>query len=722
VQENKPLVILERFSDVEPHINSAITWANSDRNALGFLPALVFTEQARKGNLLVATMKGREGHFEYAGHLLFDARQSKAKILQVFVKPEARQKSTARRMLDRLKEHLTELHFISIYANVAEDLSEANAFWERNGFYIQRTRPGGKTRNRVILVRCHELNTPQLFERSGISLSNPFGLDIRYQGEKPIYLLDLNVLFDLRPRRPRNKATLDLFRAERHGACQLALSAELKSELTRTAAVAPHSDPMHTWAAIFITFPLPPDREKAKLIDTIGAIVFPEQKRTGRYSTNDLSDLTHLATAVHHRLAGFITNDAAILAMGKEIESVFNIHISSPHLFEPSDDWAREELSETSGVGETLAVCPMSIEREWELRQMLLRLGISDSEVVSDWGAVDTSERSLQRLIVLTKNGRLAGYLASRRRINESFISGRLAVDESASEAEAVGRLLLNKLLSRTRNLTPGQLYLQLAPKQVVARELAAGLGFFGRESSSTLFKLALNRIVSPDNWHETISELDSLAQFKLPNVCPTFNNIDQQVEVMCPDGNRRYVSLYDLESGFSPALFCLPGRPAVITPIQKVFALPLLEHSPQGSLLPRARATQYSERHYLSAEKTLKFFVRGTIMLFYESGKNGGSKSIVAIARVRNAYLKPEDAINRADFDPSVLNVETLSSIGRSKSKTVTVFDNLILLPKPVAMNDLIEMGCGKPYQLLSTRPITFEQLNKILNKALFP
>src|SRR5690606_41556094 len=111
-------------------------------------------------------------------------------------------------------------------------------------------------------------------------------------------------------------------------------------------------------------------------------------------------------------------NDDAILSIGKEIESVCNIHISSAHLFEPSDDWAREELSETSDVGETLAVCPMSIEREWELRQMLLQLGISDSEVVSDWGAVDTSERSLQRLIVLTKNGRLAGYLASRRRIN----------------------------------------------------------------------------------------------------------------------------------------------------------------------------------------------------------------------------------------------------------------------------------------------------------------
>ena len=131
------------------------------------------------------------------------------------------------------------------------------------------------------------------------------------------------MLFDLGPRRPRNAAALDLFRAERHGACQLALSAELKDELVRTAAKAPRTDPMQSWAAIFITSSLPPDADKTRLVDALGRLIFPDRARDGSYTANDLSDLTHLATAVHHRLTGFITSDEAILAAGKEIEAVF---------------------------------------------------------------------------------------------------------------------------------------------------------------------------------------------------------------------------------------------------------------------------------------------------------------------------------------------------------------------------------------------------------------
>ena len=192
-REDVQIVVLERFPDVLSHLADVIAWADSAEESLGFFPRKSLQSRRAKGNLFVAVTIGDGGRLVYAGHLVFDARHSKAKVLQVFVKPEARRHGTARRMLDRLKEHLTKLHFISIYGNVAEDLRDANAFWERNGFYVQRTRPGGKTRNRTILVRCHELSSPQLFERSGITSKNPFGLDTGLQEDKAIYLLDLNV-------------------------------------------------------------------------------------------------------------------------------------------------------------------------------------------------------------------------------------------------------------------------------------------------------------------------------------------------------------------------------------------------------------------------------------------------------------------------------------------------------------------------------------------------
>jgi N-acetylglutamate synthase-like GNAT family acetyltransferase len=636
------------------------------------------------------------------------------------VAPDERRHGIAQRLLNRLKEHLVELHFISVYAGVAEELQDANAFWERNGFYVQRTRPGGKTRNRTILMRSHELSSPQLFERSGISSGNPFGLETELQGEKPIYLLDLNVLFDLGPRRPRNEFALDVFHAERHGACQLALSAELRAELVRTATSAQRSDPMHNWATIFITFSTPPDPEKHRLIDVLSSLVFPNKLRGKNLSANELSDLTHLATAVHHRLAGFITNDNAILAAARQIEEQFDIHVVSPLVFQPSDDLSnREDLIETATGGTTLTAAPIDAEGERLLRQMLKRLGIADSDAIAHWGALDTAERTVHRTAVIS-DGRLVGYLACPRGMEDSVVTARLAIDEADAHTHAAGRLLLNRLLSLAKERAPRRVNLHLAPRQVAARELALGLGFAGAENGSSLFKLVLNRVVTPGNWAATAANLSRLAQLKLPAACPTFKGMDQQIEVLCPDGNRRYVSLQDLESGLAPAIFYLSGRPAVITPIQKEFAVHLLEHSAQSTFLPRARAAQYMERHYFSAERTLQFFARGTIILFYESGKGGGSAAIVAIGRVKRAFLKQEENIDQSDFNPSVMNPRTLASIGSSSAKTVTAFDNLIVLPKPVPLKLLQRIGCGAAHQLITTRPITAEQLDKILSEAL--
>jgi GNAT superfamily N-acetyltransferase/predicted nucleic acid-binding protein len=433
-REEMQIVVLERCSDVQPYLADVVRWGDSDKVALGFLPTQVYGLQAQKGNLFVATTLSA-GRLHYAGHLLFDARHPRARVLQIFVMPDARRHGTAKRLLDRLKEHLTELHYISIYAGVAEDLSDANAFWERNGFYVQRTRPGGKTRDRTILARSHELSSPQLFERSGISAGNPFGLGNEFQDQKPIYLLDLNVLFDLGPRRPRKELALDVFHAERHGACQLALSAELRAELVRTATAAQRSDPMHNWAAIFITFPVPPDAEKAELIKALSALVFPERARTLNFSANDLSDLTHLATAVHHRLAGFITNDDTILSAAGQIERKFDLHVVSPLVFQPPcDPTEREEQFETTTAGATLTAAPMPADNEDLLGKMLRGLGVVDSDAIAHWGALDTAERTVQRVAVASAD-RLVGYLACPRQMETSVVTGRLALDEADPHA-----------------------------------------------------------------------------------------------------------------------------------------------------------------------------------------------------------------------------------------------------------------------------------------------
>lgn len=713
-------LIFETVSEVAPFIDEVIEAANRERLALGFLPTSLFKEQARKGNLFVVVRLSEGPKLSYAGHLMFDARRAHASVLQLHVIPELQGHGIAQRLLGRLKAHLEELGFISIHARVAEDLKQANRFWERNGFYVRSIAPGGKARDRTILIRSHELTSQQLFERSGITGQNPFGLDISHRTERPIYLLDLNVLFDFGPRRPRRDAAVDLFRAERFGSCELALSAELQEELVRNLAAPGRTDPMLAWATTFITFPVPPKVDKERLLADLGGIVFPTSEKDRAFTPNEKSDLTHLATAIHHRLAGFITSDDAVLAAAPVLEARYGIDVISPTAFQPAERFEadREEMLESGNAGESIMVTTLPATGESELRQMLTRLGIPDADAISLWGAADSTERIIQRTAVLSE-GRLVGYLGCTRQVEGSTIFGRLAIDERQPNATQAARLLMNKLLMKACDASPAQVRVHLAPRQVIAREVAAVLGFAGSEDGAVLSKLVINRVVTLKNWSTTTSGLHALAKLRLPATCPPFRDFDQQVEIQCPDGNRRFVRLQELESGLSPAIFCLPGRDAVITPILREFAEPLLGHSRQDSFLPRARASQYSERHYISSKKTLKLFAPGTIMLFYESSKGGGSSSIVAIARVRRAYLKADKATTASDLDPSVLSSETLSMIGLSDLKTVTAFDNVIHLPRPVGLASLKRLGCGESTQLITTRRIAPEQLQRILEEG---
>ncbi len=132
--------------------------------------------------------------------------------------------------------------------------------------------------------------------------------------------------------------------------------------------------------------------------------------------------------------------------------------------------------------------------------------------------------------------------------------------------------------------------------------------------------------------------------------------------------------------------------------------------------LLPRSKALLYQQRHYLSSPKTLKAFQRGSLMFFYESSRSKGLTAVVAMARVNNAYLSAEGAIDKGDLDRSALEAGDLAAIGKSAIKTVIAFSNLIMMHKPVPLESLKKLGCGDATQLLTSRPLTSEQIENIL------
>ena len=714
--ESDRFKIVSGFARTSPFLGEIQKAADEHRNSLGFLAKSVFEEFARRDHLYVLT-EDQEGGRLYAGHLLFERRFPRAHIVQMLVLQQHRRHRLATKLIDYLKTSLTQDGFSSIYARVAEDLIDANAFWDRQQFYVQRVEKGGATRNRQILVRCHELESPQLFPASGINAHNPLGLQISSSDVIPMFLLDLDVLYDLAPRRLRHDDALSLFQAERMNYCRLAISIEIREELRRTA----HqgiTDPMEAYLNIFPSFPLSKGDDATVLLKELVELIFPTKTDFQKLKPSELSDLHHVATVVQHDLAGLVTNDGAILSAAPQIASKYGIEIVSPTAFsleesKPSENSAFEATQEA-----TLTLQDISSNDEARVHALLSKLKLSGSKIASEWLPTDTRARIAVRRVVWNDDT-LLGYLTWAAKDSTGVTIARIAVNEADSQAENAARVMLVHLLEQLAQQGPKKVRLELPPHQSVVRDLAIGFGFRGTPDQHYLGKQILGRVLTNNMWGIYQTELAIKGGLKLPTRMPVYRSADQQIQVLTPDGNQTHVKLDVLETLLSPALLCLPGRPAVITPVQKKFSGPLLGHSAQTSLLPAGTASLYHDRHYLSNHRTLRHFKRGTLILFYESMKQGGRGAIIAIGRVREAYLKPAETLGESDLVHSVFTSESLSRIGKSIMKTVTVFDNIFQLPHHVPLMTLKRIGCGRPNDLITTRALNDEQLQEILKEA---
>lgn len=710
-----PLEVLEGFEATGPWLDEVCKASDAHRNELGFLARSVFEQFARRDGLYVLLAKTSAGP-QYAGHLLFDRRFPRAHVRQMFTLSNYRRRGAASQLLDHLRHSLTKSCFIALYARVAEDLTIANAFWHKQHFYIQRSELGGATRNRQILVRCLELESPQLFPKSGLNDHNPLGLIEPATNDLPMYLLDMNVLFDVQPRRLRRMDVVGLFQAERMNFCRLAISNEVRDELQRNLQ-ARHTDPMEAYIDTFPCLPVDNHNETDGIFQELITLVFPRAVELQPLTANERSDLRHVITAIQHDLAGLVTNDLALLAAAPSIEQKFGIQVLSSDAFELEESAENSEKAFETVEKKTLRLVSLSAEHEPAAREFLSKkVRLSGSAIAASWLPIETQGRIAIRSAVWSDSS-CVGYITWPVLITaDSMTIARAAVDESHPQALEVARVLLLHLIDRLCSNGPRQVKLELPPRQSYLREVGVVLGFVGSPQGQHLIKSMLGIVLTPAKWEAGKAALVAKGGPQLPPQPPKYIGPDQQLVVHTPDGNRNYVSLDRLESLLSPTLFCLPGRPAIISSIRRNYAEPLLGHSLQGSLFPELSASLHSDRIYLSQPSSLKHFKRGTLMLFYESSKDKGRGQVVALARVREAYLKPCDSFEVCDLQQSVLTTATLTDIGKSVMKTVTVFDNIFPLPNPVDYKVLKRLGCGRPNDLITTHAISDEQLQAIL------
>ncbi len=246
--------ILQRPEQVVCWIDQVRSLADAHRRELGFLPESAYCDAAMKGNLWAAI---DEKSRQLRGHLLFGGQYPHLKIFQICVRPECRSTGTAGKLISALIRYGEESDHLTISARVSSKLA-ANSFWKKSGFRITRQTPG-KGAETTINVYALDLDVPSLFGtdlRHGRRPRGTTGMVLdtkRPLLQTPLYVIDLNVFFDVVRNRDTGEAS-QLMSAALKQQIRLFVTPEFVTELVRSSHNR-NADPILEFAKTLPTLP-----------------------------------------------------------------------------------------------------------------------------------------------------------------------------------------------------------------------------------------------------------------------------------------------------------------------------------------------------------------------------------------------------------------------------------------------------------------------------------
>ena len=717
--------ILSKPDDVSAFIQQAQRAGDSEKEALGFLPERAYKEAADQGKLLIALAQDASGS-SYAGHLLHGGVFPQVKIFQIFTVPQFRGNGVGRRLVETIVRSAERLQFMSVSAKVADDLT-ANAFWEHLGFEIVRTKKGGRTTGRTINVRVRELDTPRLFRLvAPPSDSSPQDLRLtsRLFDVSPIYVLDLNILFDLVKKRTYVNEVGRIVRASFNNLVRLAITDEFIRELERTSTPTP-TDPILELALKLPRLQMPPSELASHIILELGTVLFPDAVASGTLRVQDQSDLVHLATAIHNKASGFVTSEKAILRARSILQSKYSLDVIGASEFadtvEPSDMEGTPEVRALSD-GQVLQGRPVLEKDSPEIESFLFRMRCPQ-QLVQDVLRPDPG-RPHRRIVVTCEASVIAFGIWDVPSAVRLQVQTFLCVDEDHSAVGIAADFLLDSMSRESFADYPIQLSLRLLSGHVTTKRIAAAHGFrpdANESSGSSLQKIALGRGATPKNWISLCQQLKKGMEIELPASIPDYQSLEQSILIKGPTGQAVSISLEGIETLLSPAIFFLPGRSGAIVPIRRIYAADLIGGAKQLSLLVSPEAVLLRERVYFSNPRTARVLTKGIPVLFYESGRKGGSASVTAAARIVRSEIVSKDGANQELLRRGVLDKKVLNKICLSKTFVATTIDNIMLFRNPVRLERLRTIGAIDGANLITARPLSAEQMIQIVEEGLY-
>ena len=709
-------------SKVKNYIDEIRSLADTDKSALGFLPASAYHEAGMRGHLWIAIGDDRR----LRGYLFFGGRFPRLRVVQLYVRPDCRRSGTARTLIAELVKHGESHDYLTIAARVAVDLVKANAFWKANGFSATR-RTASALGKRSLNVYIRDLNVPSLFrdERAQVPALEDSKL-IRYPRpifSTPSYVIDLNVFFDVVRHRDHGEASLLLslgFDSE----LRLRVTAEFAEELQRSATDG-SPDPVLEFAKNLPTLPkLDPEAVKP-IVEALRTILRPGTQKTGRSAVNDASDLIHLASCIQHRAYGFITRDAVILQRAAALYQEYRLRVVSPADFSDLfDDDAGRQHPQRAIVGRhEIEIADLDERNRAEAEDFLHRLGV-DSHTTSSCLASGISRRPRSRRVART-GGRIMGVGSWANAGLGGTANLYLYIDEDLGNSESViDRFFLESSMNAGRYGRLLRLDLAIAPRQEKTRAVAINIGFRPPErqdqhSNVALTKVSFKGVVGVGNWLLFRHAFKTMTNYMLHETMPSWNMITNTGIVMEPNEAGRTVTIspFDFETLASPCALLYPGRTAVIVPIKEGYANELLPSTQgQKSFFPQREVEFRLERAYFFAAGKHALLPKGTIVVFYVSGPRSEA---IAFARVTfsDTMTKTQALLH---LGRGVLTEDELDRRKNEKDEVAAfTFDNVLLFQKNLSYGELKHAGCIGGANLRTAQSLSHQKLCWIAGRA---
>jgi ribosomal protein S18 acetylase RimI-like enzyme len=719
LSRSQRLFEIERKPDEVPRlVQSVQTNADSNRDALGFLPAQAYEQAARQGTLFVAVDR-RGQSSRYAGHILFGATYPHAKIFQVYVATEQRKHGVGRLLVQTLLELLEEKQYLSVTARVASELP-SNAFWDSLKFKIVATKSGGATRGRTINIRARQFNTPALFGYrrpvSGIPLTDPL------PNFTTILAIDLNVFFDVVKRRPRSEYGAVVMSAAFNNIMRLTVTHEFAIELRRSATTT--QDPILEFALQLPTLPAPPNGVNGQIVDELAAIVFPARAAAGNLTVQDRSDLIHLAIAAHHKIAAFVTAEDALVRASQAIETRFGIRTlqvkdlaetlkSVTSVSSPFDIGFSDRDLRSSDVTATHSVAIRALADSVKLPRDLRSLAIAE-------GVQASTRRSL---VIAFEDQVICAAFWQPQSVLQGGLEALLLVDEDQVSSLVAVNALLNRLSRIASERGPARVQILIPNSAVGTQDVAIRYGFMrcsgGDAEVSRYQRLSIGGVVDAKSWPSVRQNLQVTADMRFAEDFGSIADEELRIQFQNQIGTEFMIDLFDLETILSPTLFLLPGRGAVLAQIRASYADDLLGTAQQASLLPKRQAAILHERTYFSTVRNERLLTKGTPVVFYESGKSNGRSAAVAVARVTSTVIVAKSQIAATLIDGGVVSEEDIRDLSSGVQIAATTVDNVMKLRNPVPLKHLRAFGCVDGSNLITSRPITSAQLQQIITEG---